>query len=295
MPVNFFKKDVRRSADNVRLWAAVRAWLSIILPAAATLSSVAASAIELPEPGQLESLSDVARQSIGVIEPHESTEAQPVIVNYVGLPLDVLLTRWFGESWKAPDTEVVFFARDGYRSSITGERLQRFRAYLAFARADGAAFEIDNPAQNQKGVALGPYYLVWDNRAAPELLRQGGNGWPYQVTRIKLRKAADDQVLLPNNADARLMLGYAATREYCLTCHRIHGLGGEKYKEDLVRAACRWSDADLQAWIGNPGRIRPGTTMPPLALSVAQRNDVIVNIVHYLDAMKSADATACPR
>ena len=253
------------------------------------------SALELPVPEKLERQSGVHRQTIAVIEPHTSTPDRPEVIRYVGLPLERLLTQWFGESWKAPGVEIVFLAQDGYRSVIANSRLTTYRAYLAFGREDGTAFVVDNLQQNQKSIPLGPYYLVWDNRNAPELLRLGSYGWPYQVTRIELHSAAEDRTLLPHNPGQDVVLGLEAAKEYCLTCHRIRGVGGTKYPEDLVRASCPWSDADLKAWIDDPGRLRPGTAMPPLnrLLPTEARREVIEQITNYLSALRTDDPTAC--
>ncbi len=252
-------------------------------------------ALELPVPEKLERQSGVHRQTIDVIEPHASTPDRPAVIRYVGLPMDSLLTQWFGESWKAPEAEIVFLARDGYRSAIANSRLTIHRAYLAFGREDGTAFVVDNLQQNQKSIPLGPYYLVWDNRNAPELLRLGSYGWPYQVTRIELHSAAEDRTLLPHNPGQDVVQGLEAAKEYCLTCHRIRGVGGTKYPEDLARASCPWNEADLKAWIDDPGRLRPGTAMPPLnrLLPTEARREVIEQIANYLSALRADDPAAC--
>ncbi len=103
-----------------------------------------ASALELPVPEKLEREYGVHRQTIEVIEPHASTSERPETVRYVALPMDSLLTRWFDETWKAPEAEIVFLARDGYRSVIASSRLIHYRAYLACGRDDGTAFVVDN-------------------------------------------------------------------------------------------------------------------------------------------------------
>ncbi len=268
----------------------------VMIPAALLTSLAgAALALELPVPEILEHQYGLRRQTISVIEPHVSTTDRPVVVRYVGLPMDALLTLWFGDGWNAPDAEVVFLARDGYRSAISSSRLKNFHAYLAFGRDDGAAFVLDNPGQNQKHIPLAPYYLVWDNRGVPELLRQGSSGWPYQVTRIELHRAADDRALLPPNPTKDEAQGFAEAKEYCLTCHRIRGLGGEKYPEDLVQASCRWTDADLKAWIEDPAQVRTGTAMPPLnrMLPAEEQRHVVERIALYLRSMKAEGSTAC--
>lgn len=250
-------------------------------------------ALELPPPEKLEQDHGVRRQTVRVAEPHEAIDGDPVRVGYVALPMDKLLDAWFGDDWKTPEAEIVFLAQDGYRSVIPGSRFRRDRAYLAFARDDGAAFKIDNPAQNETGISLGPYYLIWDD--APDRRHLGAYGWPYQVARVELRSASEDRALRPSGARTDGEKGLAEAKEYCLTCHNIRGVGGEKYREDLVRATCRWQDADLKAWLDDPRRIRSATTMPPLnpLLPVAARRDAIEAIVGYLKAMRADDPSAC--
>ncbi len=245
-------------------------------------------------PEKLERQYGVHRQTIEVIEPHGSTPERLDRVRYVALPLDSLLTGWFDTRWQAPEAEIVFLARDGYRSTITGSRLTHYRAYLAFARDDGP-FVVDNLQQNQKSIPLGPYYLIWDNRNAPDLLRLGSSGWPYQVTRIELQSAADDHKLLPSNPVPDHVRGFEGAKEYCLTCHRIRGVGGEKVPEDLVHAACRWNDSDLKAWMADPRQLRPATAMPPLnpMLRPESRRELIEWIAAYLVALKNDDPVLC--
>jgi hypothetical protein len=247
-----------------------------------------AVALDLPVPEKLERQYALRARTVEVVEPHTSTPEHPLRVRYRALPADELLTRWLGEGWKAQDVAVVFFARDGYRSVIPASRLAKFRAFLAFGREDGAAFAVDNRQQHEQGVALGPYYLIWDNLGSEELLRQGAYGWPYQVTRVELQSVADERRLLPPGASSEVMQGFEAAQEYCLTCHHIGGLGGTKVAEDLAQAACRWKPEDLKAWMIEPARSRPGTAMPPLnpMLPESERAEAAVRIAAFLAALQ---------
>ena len=61
-----------------------------------------------------------------------------------------------------------------------------------------------------------------------------------------------------------------------------------------MQAACRWTDADLKAWIDDPGRVRPGTAMPPFnRLLPAEDCQSTARIVRDLDALKTDDVAAC--
>lgn len=265
-----------------------------LLPLWLLFAASSALALQLPAPEALERDTGLRRQTVEVIEPHASTPERQVRIAYAGVPVAALLTRWFGDAWKAPGVEVEFLALDGYRSTVPAAKLSTQPAFLATARADGAPFELDNWEQKEK-VPLGPYYLVWDNLKAPELQRQGSSGWPYQVARIRLRQAGDDATLRPPEADAEALLGQADTVANCLTCHHLKGIGGEKYREDLSTVLCRWTDADLQRWIEEPTRVRPGTPMPALnrVWPEAERHKVAGRILHYLNAVKRAAPSAC--
>ncbi|MGR8952579.1 MAG: cytochrome c family protein [Gammaproteobacteria bacterium] len=269
---------------------------NFILPAFLALAAFGkAAAVELPPPADLVAHYGVQSQKVTVVEPHESTTERRKRVDYTALPLDSLLTAWFGDRWNAEDAEIVFFAKDGYRSVVDGPKLKKFRAFLAYARTDGAAFVVDNLGQHERNIRLGPYYLIWDNLSFPELQRQGAYGWPYQVIAIEWRSKTEDEALRPQTQSKRLAQGFEETKAYCLTCHNIRGIGGKKYPVDLLQAVCGWQDADLKGWIESPSRIKPGTTMPPLArqLPDEERRQISERIVGYLNAMKVQPSERC--
>jgi len=272
-----------------------RPWLiGVFLPIYLLCATNPASALQLPTPEALAKDATLRRQTVEVIEPHASTAERSVRIVYIGAPIRDLLTRWFGDSWQASGTEVVFMAKDGYASAISAAKLASQPAFLTFARADGAPFELDNWEQREK-VPLAPYYLVWDNLRSPELRRGGSAGWPYQVSHIKLRQMGDDAALRIPNADLETALGMKDTVANCLTCHHLRGFGGEKFPEDLTASLCRWSAVDLRRWIDEPSRLRPGTTMPAINLAWPdeERRQVSARIVRYLGAVKQSDPLAC--
>ncbi|MGJ0485010.1 MAG: c-type cytochrome [Methylomicrobium sp.] len=254
-----------------------------------------AGAVELPPPDDLAAKYKLSSRRVTVVELHESTDERRKLVEYTALPVDQLLTHWFGDRWTLEDAEIVFLSKDGYRSVVSGPKLKKYRAFLAFARTDEAPFTVDNLHQNEKNIPLSPYYLIWDNLAAPKLLRQGAYDWPYQVTAIEWRSKAEDRLLLPARSSKTLDQGFAETKEFCLGCHSIRGIGGKKYPMDLIQAACRWQTPGLKAWIDAPSRIKPGTTMPSLAflLPEQERRQIIERIVEYLDAMQSQSPEEC--
>lgn len=277
-------------------WAArCRLFGQSLIAVLLTVSAIAAGAVDLPAPDELEKQGGARPLSLTVIEPHVSVDGKPVRVTYYGFPVDALLTQWFGDRWRTPAAEIVFEAADGYRSVIGGSMLSSHRALLATKRADGLPFEVDNPAQHQQRVPLGPYYLVWDNLENAQLQARGTQGWPYQIVRILLQDATDDVRLIPAGASEHARSGLGATKDHCLSCHRIRGVGGDKFPVPLEQTLCRWSDADLGAFIAEPGRFRPGSAMPGLDIreDSTVRADMIGRIVSYLAALRAADS-ACP-
>ena len=160
-----------------------------------------------------------------VYEPHLSVGDEHVAVDYVGYPAVAVLAHLFGADWHAHAETVEFRALDGYVSRIDAARFLAEGASIVFARGDGSPFTVDNLAQNQTGVPLGPYYLVWDNVGNPALLEEGARNWPYQVAEVNLVNLSD-AALLPEGLDARFHEGAALAKTHCLNCHKINGYGG---------------------------------------------------------------------
>jgi cytochrome c2 len=258
------------------------------------LPARAAVAVELPAPETLAGQPGLAAQVVEVIEPHLSEHGHEQRVAYRGIPMEPLLNRQFGARWQSPDAEIVFFARDGYRSAIAGERFGKARAYLAYARADGRPFVVDNPRQHEAAVPLGPYYLVWDNRNDAALRTSAEYGWPYQVERMEMGSASDYRSLQPAKADAETRRGFEYFKDYCLTCHQVGNIGGRKFPADLARHTCGWTDPALKRWIMNPGATRPDTTMPPLNVNLpeTERGRIADAILAYLGAFRT-EHTVC--
>jgi len=208
-------------------------------------------------------------------------------VTYVGIPLVKLLRYYFADAWEGFNGFIHFYASDGYLASVNASKARRQDAYLAFERADGKPFMIDNERQNEKDLSLGPFYLVWDNPHNEDLQKQGAYGWPYQVVSIALLPASAYDTLLPADATPAVRAGFEDWKTYCMNCHRIDGVGGMKYPVDLRQLVKRKSRDELRAWINSPGSLRPGTSMPPLNvyLGKREREQVIERIIDYLETL----------
>ncbi|WP_256996470.1 c-type cytochrome [Methylococcus capsulatus] len=283
----------RHGGDAVFRPSAAMGVFRVMLRAAVAVTTLPASAIELPPPDRLAAETGMSTQTVEVVEPHMSRPGHELRVAYRGFEMSGLLDRLFGDRWKATGTEVVFFARDGYRSSTDSRRFVPGSAWLAFGRADSKPFTVDNPGQHETGVSLGPYYLVWDNLRDSAARAQGAYGWPYQVVRIDLATPADYAAARPQDSDPVAVEGFEQVRKYCLTCHQVAGIGGGKFPGDLRQIAGPLSDRALKTWITEPQKMHPGTTMPPLnaLLPEAERDRATDAIIRYLRMMPVRDGT----
>ncbi|MBB4843327.1 mono/diheme cytochrome c family protein [Paucibacter oligotrophus] len=265
----------------------------VLLAAALWLGGpVQAAALVLPQPAELQARLRLQAQVVRVIEPHLSQAGRDVRRSYRAYPAPALLDELLGRAWRAsPEAEIEFRALDGFVSRIPVAQLLRFPAFLAFARADGQAFQVDNHGQNERQVPLGPYYLIWDNIAAPQLRAEGGAQWPYQVVQIQLRPSSQ-AALLPAGMAARWAEQARAAQTYCLSCHQINGYGGDKMPLNLALRARQIEAGQWQRWLLEPAAVKPGTSMPPLppGLPQAQREALATQLRDYLLALPLAEA-----
>lgn len=247
-----------------------------------------AIAARLPPPEVLEQ-SGARPVTLRVIEPHLSEPGHPVAIVYRAFPASVVLSAALGPDWPTKAKKIEFRALDGYISRIDAVRLTSKKAYMAFARADHSSFSVDNLAQNEKNIPLGPYYLVWDNREDPELLSEGARNWPYQVIDVSIFNASD-AALRPPGFNPALEVGLSNVKVNCLTCHKVNGFGGEKVEGNLALVARRLPAAEFVKWALEPSAVEPGTTMPALAtnLAEAQRRAIAQSIYEYLSQVPVA-------
>ena len=253
------------------------------------LSMSTSPAVELPPVERLQERMGVPPATLTVHEPHLSVGDRRVAIEYVGYSAAGVLARLFGEDWHEQAATVELRALDGYVSRIDVARFVTDTAFLAFARADGEPFTVDNLRQNQTDVPLGPWYLVWDNISNPALLAEGASDWPYQVFEVSLISLSDS-ALLPDGLAAELHEGAALAKRYCLQCHKVNGFGGEKFPGNLALLARVHRASSFVRWVLDPSAVRSNTTMPPLSdrLPDAERRRIAKALFDYLTAVPVA-------
>ena len=260
---------------------------TFLVPAAVlALSMSVARAAEIPPVERLQERMGAPPATLAVHEPHLSVGDRHVTIEYVGYPAVDVMATVFGKDWHEQAATVELRALDGYVSRIDVARFLNDTAFLAFARADGAPFTVDNLGQNQTDVPLGPWYLVWDNISNPALLDEGASDWPYQVHEVNL-VSLSESALLPEGLAADLHEGAALAKRYCLQCHKVNGFGGEKFPGNLAVLSRAHPEPDFVRLVLSPSSVRSNTTMPPLSdrLPAAERRRIARALFDYLTAV----------
>jgi hypothetical protein len=236
----------------------------------------------LPKVEELERLLAESPVEIEVVEPHLTDGKNQPHAVYLGYPVEKVFRAIFGADWKTAATTIEFRALDGYVSRIPTERFDQYHAYLVFAKSNAREFKVDNLMQHERNVALGPYYLVWDNIHHPGLIADGGTYWPYQVNEI-LMSQSPEQGLVPGEKSR-----YPPELEkYCLSCHQVNGSGGRKTSFDLAEQTKLVGEEKFLAWVLNPSSIRPDTKMPAIneRIPETERRAIAKRLFKYLNEL----------
>ena len=243
---------------------------------------VNAAAITLPEPAELARVLGVAPQTVRVHEPHLFVGDARPLVEYRAFRSEDVLNHVLGSGWEKSEDEIELRALDGYFVRVPVTKLKQHRAYFAVARADGSPFTVDNPAQQETNLPLGPYYLIWDNVKHPELIRDGAAHWPYQVSTVALRAPAMHS-LLPEGVAPAYRRHAELAQKYCLSCHLVNGYGGDKMPINLADRVKRLSEPAFLTWVLDPAAVDAYTAMPAMApmLPQAERERIARELYEY--------------
>lgn len=225
-------------------------------------------------------------ETVTVWEPHEKAD-----VTYSGIRAAALFDTLNNKEWRQIE-DVVLTCLDGYQAVIPTSRFTQYDAFLVFERQGNPEFTVVNTLQGNEKVALGPFYLVWDNREKAELKAGGAHDWPYQVKAVSFLNAEErfPMIVPPKGSPPPVMRGFVAYRKNCFTCHAVNGGGGNK-SIDLVSPYSPveyWKEPWLKRWIVNPTELRSGTKMPALSVQGKEGEMIASDIVAYLKAMVTA-------
>lgn len=267
-------------------------WLGLLSPSACSRRTTEQPVLRLPTGGQsvvaksLDQLKQlVAPVQLTIDDPHERRQ-----LTYEALPLANLLRSLSDGS---AVTDVIVHCADGYAATLAHEvwRDHGQHAYLAFRLLGRTAFRVRD-RDNGKQVALGPYYLIWDNRRHPELAADlPASAWPYQVISIEPVDLAQHLAALrpPSSAPAQAHQGFVLFRRHCLACHSVNRRGGTVGPElnDPVSVTSYFEPEWLLRWIIDPRQLRYNAKMPGLhGLGDAQQEQHTARqIVAYLESM----------
>ena len=231
----------------------------------------------------------VPAQPVSVFDPYEERA-----VEFEAFAFDAVLDAVYGRGWR-DEEEVLFRCRDGYQPTVPVERILAHRAWLAFARRDRNDFTLRKRESGVvKRIELAPFYLVWDNLEDPALRADGDYGWPYQLIALNMIRARDHfpKMAPAASAPAAVQAGFGAFRVHCSRCHTINGEGGSIGPElNGAAPAVEVRDAAwLRRWIDEPSRVLETARMPRINPTLPDRERVIDDIIHYLQAMAAARA-----
>lgn len=249
----------------------------LLIPFMTLSLSLPAIAAEKTEQISVSKFHKLHSSTLRVFEPHERKK-----IEFRGFNAKAALDKLFGPRWRKSEI-VIFVCADGYKVPVPTAKLVEQNALLATQRLDQKSFSLIDYSQNGNSISLGQLFLVWDNLKS-QYESEESTYWPYQVTAIELASFAEKfpKIIPPPNSSDRVRYGFSLFQQYCLSCHKINGEGGDKGGElnSPVSVFAKRSQKDLHAWIDKPG---PG--MPAFTNNVKDRDAAIDAVISYLGAM----------
>jgi cytochrome c2 len=228
-------------------------------------------------------------REITVYEPHEHRDK-----TYIGFDFLTILRKMYGDEFDT-DRDLLIKCRDGYQPSIPVLKFIEYNSYLIYKIKDQDSFSIINRNQGNEFVELGPFYLVWDNLKHKELIKYGSYDFPYQIIEFDLISFNNrfPKMSPPEKSSMEVIKGFLAFRKYCSTCHTINGEGSEKSIElnYPVNVTEYFKTQWLRKWIENPSTIRFNTKMPALSIDIDNKNQLVDQIIRYLEVMRDNKKT----
>lgn len=200
---------------------------------------------------------------------------------YRALALGKVLEKGFARSAaQLAATHFTFQAKDGYETSLPGDRVLDSHVYLAFADLDAGRFQPIGP----RGADPGPLYMVWTGAG-----RNDTDLYPHPWALVRIIAGEPpqgfDKTQPPGGFgnDTAARLGHAIFERRCLHCHSINRQGGKLGPElNLPRNILSYrSEADVRAFIKDPQSFRYSNMLANPDLTEKDLD----GIVAYLRAM----------
>ena len=174
----------------------------------------------------------------------------------------------------------VFQARDGYETSLAGDRLLGPDVHLAFADLDHDRFQPIGP----RGADPGPLYMVWTGSG-----HQDTDLYPHPWAVVRIISGdpprGPDKILPVGGfkGDSAARAGHSIFVRRCLHCHSINQQGGKLGPDlNMPRNVLSYrTEADVRAFIKDPQSFRYSNMLPNPDLSEKDLD----SIVAYLRSM----------
>jgi len=225
-------------------------------------------------------------ERLAVFDPYEQR-----VIEFEGFSARDVLDQAYGVAWQSGE-ELLMTCSDGYKPSVPVRRFLEHRALLAYARTDQPSdfTLLKGDVQPAKRVALGPWYLVWENQSDATVRAEGDFGWPFQLVSFEPVKFSDrfPHLAPPAGASAAAQRGFGAWRIHCQKCHMLNGDGGEIGPELNwpMNVTEYWQPNMLKRWVLDPASMRLPAKMPPINPALPNREAVVDDIIAYLSAMR---------
>jgi mono/diheme cytochrome c family protein len=205
-------------------------------------------------------------------------------IEFLAIEANPVISHLFGSEKWLNEEELVITCLDGYEPTLPVEYFKKHKAYFALSIPSRKEFKITNKGQNET-VDLGPLYLIWDNLHDRTVKTLGSPTWPYQVVKLRFAKFKDlFTKIAPSPLDSDdVKKGFLVFRSHCVSCHSLHGIGGQK-RSEIADAVAGFDDKTMRTLIDNPRKIFPTGNMPPIHRNLPGRKAAIDQLIAYLRA-----------
>lgn len=154
--------------------------------------AIFSSCITTPAPNvesahlSLDLFKELKSQVVQVTDINQSRPGMPAVISYRAYDGREVLDKVFGsrEAW-TNRLYLNFECSDGYISVMETKSLLQGQFYFAYARTDQKDFTLINYAKDGKNTSLGPFYIVWTDKAFHT--RERAHFWPYQVVKLQFQ------------------------------------------------------------------------------------------------------------